>query len=112
MTTPNAYTRQTLVNIAGNTTSSLAELSRVLPHMRAVANSLTGQQAVSARQAVERAEELERLLTEADRHAESAKTLFRSATSTTWQRPSSRPVVAPCEPLQALGASPALARPV
>lgn len=80
MTTPNSYTRQALTSIAGNTANSAGEISRVLPHMRSVAHSLPGHHGAAARQAVRRAEELESLLAEADKAAESAKTLFRCAT--------------------------------
>lgn len=83
MTTPNAYTRSTLVGVAGHMTNALAELSMVLPHMRAVAAAATGARQVTARRAVQEAEALEKQLRTLDGQAEAAKTLFRSAT-TTW----------------------------
>lgn len=82
MTTPNAYTRVSLVDIAGRTTTALTELGRILPHLRAVANTATGARAIAARKAVQEAELLQTQLRQADVHAEAAKTLFRSATLT------------------------------
>lgn len=81
MTTPNAYTRTSLVDISARTTTALTELGRLLPHMRAVANTATGARAPSARKAVREAELLEQQLRQADVHAEAVKTLFRSATT-------------------------------
>jgi len=80
MTTPNAYTRTSLVDISARTTTALTELDRLLPHMRAVANTATGSRAVLAQRAVAEAEALREQLTVADKHAETVKTLFRSAT--------------------------------
>lgn len=80
MTTPNSFTRTSLVSIAGRTTTTVAELDQLLPHMRAVANTATGYRADLARRAVAEAELLRDQLAEADRHAETAKTLFRNAT--------------------------------
>lgn len=81
MTTPNAFTRTSLVDIAASTTTSLTELERVMPHMRAVTNSATGHRAALMRRALAEADLLEQRLREADVHAEAVKTLFRSATT-------------------------------
>lgn len=81
MTTPNAYTRTTLVDVAGRTTATLVELDSVLPHMRVVAQSLPGTRGEVARLALDKAEAAYAALMAADRSAEAAKTLFRSATT-------------------------------
>lgn len=62
-------------------TASLSELDTVLPHMRAVAASLTGSRKMSAERAVTEAEAVYRQLRELDTRAEAAKTLFRCATT-------------------------------
>jgi hypothetical protein len=80
MTTPNAFTRCTLVGVAEHMTYALSDLAAVLPHMRAVAASATGNRGASAQRALAEAEALEERLRELDRAAESAKVLFRSAT--------------------------------
>jgi translation initiation factor IF-2 len=81
MTTPNAFTRSTLVGVAGHVTHALTDLDAVLPHMRAVALSATGVRAASAQRALEEAERVADELRELDRRAEAAKVLFRSATT-------------------------------
>jgi hypothetical protein len=80
MTTPNAFTRTSLVDISARTTTALTELGRVMPHMRAVTNAASGHRAVLMRRALAEAEELESELRKADLHAEALKTLFRTAT--------------------------------
>ena len=80
MTTPNEYTRTSLASISATTTRTLRELEEVIPHIRAVANTLTGYEGRAARMALERAELTYNALTQADAEAEAAKTLFRSAT--------------------------------
>lgn len=80
MTTPNAFTRSTLVGIAGHMTHALADLEVVLPHMRAVAASATGPRKTVADRALAEAEELAKTLRALDPRAEAAKTLFRNAT--------------------------------
>jgi hypothetical protein len=87
MTTPNEYTRTSLGNIAAAATRSLTELDLLLPHMRAVANSLTGHRGKVARMALERAEKAQVAMTQADLDAEAAKTLFRSATFADFSAP-------------------------
>lgn len=81
MTTPNAFTRSTLVGIAGHVTHALTDLDAVLPHMRAVALSATGVRAATAQRAVEEAEQIAHELRDLDRRAETAKVMFRSATT-------------------------------
>lgn len=86
MTTPNEHTRTCLSDISATTTLTLRELENLLPHMRAVANTLKGPAGRSARMAVEHAELLQSALHHADAAAESAKTLFRAATYTVTSR--------------------------
>lgn len=81
MTTPNSFTRTTLVQVAGHVTHALTDLDTVLPHMRAVAASATGVRAATARRALQEAELVATELRDLDRRAEAAKVLFRSATT-------------------------------
>lgn len=80
MTTPNAFTRTSLVDISARTTTALTDLERVMPHMRAVTNAASGHRAALMRRALAEAEALEVQLRKADLHAEAVKTLFRTAT--------------------------------
>jgi hypothetical protein len=99
MTTPNAFTRSTLVGVAGHMTHALSDLAAVLPHMRVVAASAVGDRGAVARRAVEEAEALETELRVLDARAEATKTLFRSATTTvaiaTPDEAASRPHICP-----------------
>lgn len=87
MTTPNAFTRSTLVGVAGHMTHALADLGAVLPHMRAVAAAATGARQATALKAVEQAEAIEQALRTLDSQAEAAKTLFRCATTLSGEEP-------------------------
>lgn len=82
MTNPREATRTALQDVAQQTTAALNDIDRLLPGLRVCADTLDGMNRSMANTAVQRLEAARTALTEADRLAESAKVLFRTASNT------------------------------